>query len=474
MRLPPLAAGLAALALAACATGHRDPQVTLPAAFEAPAATAGTVDLDRWWTAFGDPQLTRLVEQALIESPDTRIAAARLAEARAVRTSQLVGFLPQGDLTGSGRRTHTEQLEGTAVNIPGFSTSGVSENYQADFNVSWELDLFGRIFAARRAANADVAAARFAYEGARASLAAATADAYFQARGLAIQLEEARERARIQRALLELSQVRGERGLAPTTEADRVAGDLAQTESQAQGLEADLQAARRSLLVLVGRGTDPLAELPVAAEVGEAPPAPRTLPGELLARRPDVREAEARFRSQLGRKDLAAKAFFPTFTLTPGAGLSRQVQPGFESTSSSWSIGAGVTVPVLDIPRLLAELRAQDARTEQAALTYEQTVQTAYGEAENALVRLAADRRRVATLTEGEARARRAFEAARIRYARGLADLESALAAEQAWRATRDQLTAAQVQAVRRAVQAYQATGGGWPASTASLSGRGG
>lgn len=462
-----MAAVLATLALTACATGHRQPDVAVPAAFEAPAPVAGVVDLDRWWTAFDDPQLTTLIEGALVEGFDARIAAARLAEARAVRTSQLVRFLPQGNVTGSARRTETEQLEGAAVDIPGFSTSGTSEAYQANFNVTWELDLFGRIFAAGRAANADVAAARFAYEGARASLAAAVADAYFQARGIAIQLEDARETARVRAELLRVAQIRADRGIAASSDADRIAGDLAQARSQIEVLEADLQAARRSLLVLVGRGTDPLANLPVDASVGEAPPAPRTLPGELLGRRPDVREAEARFRGQLGRKDLATMAFLPTFTLTPGLGIQRQVQPNFETTSSNWSIGAGVTVPVLDIPRLLAELRAQDARTEQAALSYERAVQTAYGEAENALVQLEADRRRVALLTEGERRARRAFEAARIRYQRGLGDLESLLSAEVAWRQTRVLLTNAQVQAVRRAVQAYQAVGGGWPATSA-------
>lgn len=468
-----VAAALAALALTACAS-HRQPDVALPAAFEAPAPVDGVVDLDRWWTAFNDPKLTTLIDGALVEGFDARIAAARLAEARAVRSSQLTAFLPQGNLTGSGRRTETEQLEGAAVDIPGFSTSGTSENYQANFNVSWEIDLFGRIFSANRATRADVAAARFAYEGARASLAAAVADAYFQARGQAIQLEDARETADIRAELLRIATIRAERGIAATSDADRIAGDLAQAQSQVETLTAELQATRRSLLVLVGRGTDPLANLPVEASVGEAPPAPRTLPGELLARRPDVREAEARFFGQLGREELAAKAFFPTFTLTPGLGIQRQVQPNFETTSSSWSIGAGVTVPVLDIPRLLADLRAQDARTEQAALNYERTVQTAYGEAENALVQLDADRRRVALLTEGERRARSAFEAARVRYERGLGDLEALLAAEVSWRQTRVLLTNAQVQAVRRAVQAYQAVGGGWPAATASAPGGGG
>src|SRR5690606_5668108 len=184
-----------------------------------------------WWTAFDDPQLTTLIEGALVEGFDTRIAATRLAEARAVRTSQLLQFGPQGNIAGSARRTETDQIDGTAVDIPGFSTSGTSDRYSAAFNVSWELDLFGRIVTANRAASADVAAARFAYEGARASLAAAVADAYFQARGLAIQLADARETARIQRELLNIARIRAERGLGATSDADRVAGDLAQAES---------------------------------------------------------------------------------------------------------------------------------------------------------------------------------------------------------------------------------------------------
>src|SRR5699024_7821089 len=128
--------------------------------------------LDRWWTAYNDPELSKLVDQALAANTDVRTAASRLQEVRAQRTSALTSFLPQGDLAGSARRTETKQLSGTQVNIPGFSTNGTSEAYRANFNVSWEVDLFGRVFAALRAANADVAQTRYAYEGTRAAVAA--------------------------------------------------------------------------------------------------------------------------------------------------------------------------------------------------------------------------------------------------------------------------------------------------------------
>ncbi|WP_309645591.1 TolC family protein [Phenylobacterium sp.] len=462
---------LACLALAGCAS-TRDVDTRLPGAYELPAKVsagppAGAAALDTWWVAFNDPQLTSLIEQALAASPDARSAAARLKEARAQRAGALTAFLPQGNARGATSKTENEVVDGTVVNIPGFSSSGSSESQSATFDVTWEIDLFGRVFAARRAANAEIAAARLDYEGTRASLAASVADSYFQARGLAIQLADARESVRIQESLAQVAQTRAERGIASRSDEDRVAGDLAQARAQAEGLEAELQAQRRTLLILVGRGIEPTANLPVDAQAGEIPEVPASLPGELLTRRPDVRQAEAMLVSSLGRRDYARLAFLPTFKLAPGIGVQKTEQPGYSATIQSWTLGGNVTIPILDIPRLLTELKVQDAKVEQAAIAYEKAVQVAYGEAENAMVQLAADRRRAELLDAGEDRAERAYEAARKGYAAGLTDLQTALGAEQSWRAVRAQETGAQVQGLRRAVQTYKALGGGWPLETA-------
>lgn len=457
---------LISVALSACAA-VREPDVRLPAKFEAPAEVPdGVIALDRWWTTYGDPELTRLIEQALVANPDARSAAARLREARATRASALLQTLPTGRAAASKNRTDTKQLAGTAINIPGYSTSGVSTTEAANFNVSWDIDIFGRTFAADRALKGDVAAARFNYEAARAGLAAQVADAYFQARGLAIQLEDARETARIEQSLFDTATRRAAVGIAASSDADRVAGDLAQAQAQTAALESQLQTERRTLLVLAGRTSEPTANLKsqTAPLVGQAPQVPATIPSTLLGRRPDVREAQARIASAAGRRDVAALALLPTFTLTPGLGWAKSTQPGFTSTTQNWSLGYGVTQPILALPHLLADLKASDARTEQAVIAYEKAVQTAFSEAESALVQLASDRRRVALLTDGEARARRGYQASRIGYDRGLSDLQTSLAAEQSWRTTRSQLTAAQVQALRRSVQAYKALGGGWPA----------
>ncbi|HEV2533067.1 TolC family protein [Phenylobacterium sp.] len=466
MRLSRSAILIASLALAACASA-RKPDLRLPAAYEAPKTTGIPADaavLDRWWTVFGDAQLDGLIDTALAANPDARSAAARLAEARATAQSGFTQFLPQGDASGSAKRTHTTQLSGAVINFPGFSTSGVTEQDTANLNVSWELDLFGRIFAVRRAARGDIAAARFDYEGARASLAAQVADAYFQARGLAIQLADAQATVRIEQELYDIASKRGQAGLAATSDADRVAGDLAQARAQAESLTAELQAERRTLLILAGRPIEPTTSVDVAPNVGRIPPAPATIPSQLLERRPDVRRAQAQVQSASGRLLYQDLAFFPLFNLTPGLGWSRVVEPGLRTTADSWTIGGSFTQPVFSIPKLLSDLKAQNARTEQAVIAYEKAVQTAFGEAESSLVRLDADNRRVALLTDGEARAARGYAAARKGYSLGLTDLQTALSAEQSWRATRTQLTTAQVAGLRQAVTTFKALGGGWPA----------
>jgi NodT family efflux transporter outer membrane factor (OMF) lipoprotein len=454
----------ACLVLSACA--HvRTPDLRLPAAFEAPkGAPAGAVELDRWWLAFGDDQLTSLIEQALAANPDARSAAARLAEARADRIQALEYYLPKGDIAGSTRRTDTHQLAGTVFNFPGFSSSGVSEAQAANFNVSWEVDIFGRFLAARKAVNGDIAAARFNYEGARASLAANVADAYFLARGFAIQLADAQESSRIERELYDSATKRAAAGIAPTSDADRVAGELAQADAQAAALEAQLQTQRRTILILAGRTIEPTANIAIDASVGTPPPVPDAIPSELLKRRPDIREAEARVAGQAGRSEADILAFLPTLNFTPGLGWSKSTQPGFSVTTQSLVTGGTFVQPLLGIPQLLAELKAQDARTEQAVIAYEKAVQTAFSESEGALVLLDSDRRRVVLFTEGEARAGRGYRATKLGYDRGLIDLQTTLSAEQSWRTIRAQLTASQVQALRRTVQVYKALGGGWPA----------
>ncbi len=289
---------LSACALTAgCQSGPRvTPNLALPAGFEAPAATSGmaAAPLDAWWTAFNDAALTDLIETALKAAPDARIAGARVEEAIATRRSQYdSAVFPTGQVVGNAARGNTDT---SGFSIPGFNSGGDTRNYSANFNVSWELDLIGRRRHAVRAIDAELAAARFNAEAAKASLAANVAQSYFQIRALDVQLENARDSARVQGSLADLATRKANVGLGAGADADRVAGDVAQAQAQVAALETQLQAARRSP---ADPGRPRLRPRSPAwscrpARRWSSRPRPQTTPGELLARRPDVRESAAR------------------------------------------------------------------------------------------------------------------------------------------------------------------------------------
>lgn len=473
-RLAPLL-GLAALLCACAGAPKRAPVVALPARYEGPSGVVQLTapELDRWWLLFDDPELNSLEDEAFRASPDARTADARLVEAGATEGSEIAQTFPLGDLQGNATHSHATNIGAPSNSL--FPIGGTTDSETINFNVSWELDFFGRLAQERRIAHAELAATTFDVQSSRASLAASVADSLFVARGLAIQLGDAQATEKIEAGLENVAARKAAIGLGPASDADRVAGDLSVARSQVVDLTAQLHAARRQLLILIGRGAEPVENLTIESVAKDPPSIPQSVPGELLARRPDILEADAQIRGQGARSRLRHLAYFPTFTILPGLSASNTTSPGVvyippvtllpaQQTSALgiWSLGLGVSQPLLSIPQLKFEARAEDARTLQTVIAYEKTVQTAYGEAEIALVELAADERRLAILRDGEVRAKRASDAALKRYGDGLDDLTAALSAEQSWRTTLTSLTAQRVQALRRAVQTYKALGGGW------------
>jgi outer membrane protein TolC len=211
-------------------------------------------------------------------------------------------------------------------------------------------------------------------------------------------------------------------------------------------------------LILVG---DPIAatdSLAIEAALKAPPTLPDATPGLLLARRPDVRGAELDVLAAAQTLKIDRLALFPRFTINPGATLSAAAGAG----TGLWSIAAGVAVPILDRARLLAGLRISEARGQQTVITYERTVQTAFGEAGNALTRVEAGRRRIVQLARAADQARYAFEAARRGYQAGLTDLTTLLQSQRTWLQNRTTLNAAQYNLLVDTVAAIRALGGGW------------
>jgi len=456
----------AALMASGCVTSQvRKAEVAPPPAYEAPTPGPGGLQpaaLDDWWTLYNDPQLDDLVAAALKNAPDARTAVAVLDQAAAVRSETLYKtYLPSGEVQGSATRTQSNTLGSTSSLGQLFAPPGATESYSASFDVSWELDLWGRRAAAKRGADADFYNAAFTYEATRTSLIASVANSLFQARGLALQLQDALETARVDRELAHISDVQEKAGLVASGDVDQSTASAEAADAQAESYRAQLLAAQRALLVLIGRGFDKVETLPASAAVVAPPPVPSTLPGDLLRRRPDVRSAEWRIVSAAATLKTADLAVLPTINLQPGISLTKSTGP-FGYASDAWSVGAGLTQPILDRPRLVAAIHAQRAVAEQDVIAYEKAVQTAYNDVETAFIYLDSDGRRVRMLTEAEARAKSAYDKARLGYAHGLNDLTTALQAENTWRSVESQLSSAQISLMERSVQAFKALGGGW------------
>jgi NodT family efflux transporter outer membrane factor (OMF) lipoprotein len=456
----------AALLASGCVTSKvRKAEVAPPAAYEAPTPETGGLTaaaLDDWWKLYNDPQLDGLVAEALKNAPDAKTALATLQQAAAVRTETLDQlYLPSGQLQGSATRTQSNMLGSSSTFGELFAPPGATEDYSATFDVTWELDLWGRRAAGKRGANADFYNAAFTYEATRTSLIADVANDLFQARGLALQLQDAQETARIDRELAHISDVKEKAGLVASGDLDQSVANAEAADAQAESYRSQLLAAQRSLLVLIGHGFDKVETLPASSDVGTPPPVPATLPGDLLRRRPDVRAAEWKIVSAAATLKTDDLALLPTINLEPGFSLTKTTGP-FGYTSDAWDIGAGLTQPVLDRPRLVAAIHAQRAVAEQDVIAYESAVQSAYNDVETAFIYRDSDAKRVRMLVEAEARARSAYNKARQGYALGFNDLTTALQAETTWRGVESQLSSAQISLMERSVQVFKALGGGW------------
>lgn len=446
------------LALAGCAGPVRisDPVTALPPQFEAPAgAQAQSVDLDRWWLAFDDPQLTALIGSALDRSTTARLALTRLEQARAVRSLARAGTLPSGSVTASATEQGSERLWGGGTGSPG------QESYSVNFLPSWELDLFGRLSAIREQADVDQASATYDFHAARLALVADVASSLFQARGLAVDLETAKLTGEISARLAQTARIGVERGLTSGQDLARLEADAASSAAEVIRLEAELQAAKRSLLILIGTPDAPTQSLDIAAALETPPQLPDVTPGILLARRPDVLSAGLALQSAILDARIDRLALFPRFSISPGLGLSANGNPGAGGTGI-WSLAANLTMPILDRARLLAQFRLSEARGEEAVVTYERTVQTAFGEAENALVRLQAARARMGQLEEAEERSRTAYEIATRGYRAGLTDLTTLLQTQRTWLQARAARNQGRLALLTGTVTTVRALGGGW------------
>ena len=462
---------LAGLLFSGCTVGpdYRAPAIAAPANWsESPAAgtTTGNAEMTRWWTTFGDAGLDSLIDRAVRSNPDLRLAEARLREARASRGFAEANLWPTANASASYQRqleSKHQPLLGSLPLPPGIPFE--NNVYQAGFDASWELDLFGGQRRALEAATADVAASQADRNDVLVSLLAEVARNYVQVRGLQRRLAVAQDNIRLQDDTVNLTRKRFQSGMTSQLDVSQAAALLADTRSQVPTLEATLEQTMHQLATLLGQEPGALvAELSGQAPIPPTPPGvPVGLPADLLRRRPDVRRAERQLASASALIGVQTAELFPKLSLTGDLGLLSVSTGDFLSSGSKFfSIGPTLQWRIFDAGRIRANIRVQNAKQEEALATYEKTVLASLREVEDGLAAYAKEHVRYRYLKEEVGQDQQSVELSKAQYAQGQISFLNVLDSQRSLNLAQDLLVQSQQAVTQDLIALYKALGGGW------------
>ncbi len=426
MHKPAIAAlGLAAL-LAGCAGLNPDytrPAVDLPQAWrDAPAEGVRAQDAP-WWKVYGDPVLDRLIEEALANNASVMLALARVDEARAALGATSAEQLPYVTASANRNRTRLSQRGATPL-PPGFDPEHNDTRVSAD--VSYEIDLWGRLRNATQAARAELLATEAARETVRIALTSDVAQGYFALRALDAQLAATRRSLATRTEALELQKKRAQLGDISEYDYRQLEADVAAERAQVPVLEQQRAQQENALAVLLGRS--PRAIYEGALEAGTDPEeqtvaivVPSGLPSDLLLRRPDLVQAEQTLIAANARVAVARAAYFPRISLTGSLGSeSVALSDLFTGPAGIWQAAIAVSQPIYGGGRFDAQVEAAGARERQALARYRLAIQNAFRDVRNALVAQAKARERLAAEGDRAAALRTTLRFARLRYVNGM------------------------------------------------------
>lgn len=455
-RRPLLVAG--ALALQACAISpapHGAKQIEAPLLWRAGKLSGAAAPLDSaWWRAFGDPMLDHYVETAAAHNVDLAIAETRVREAEANVRAAHSALFPTLSATLGG----SDARDLNAFGAPAEAWAG-----QTGLQIAYEVDLWGRVRALDRAGLQSLQANRAGRDAARLAISAATARTYIGLLSLDAQLHIARETLASRTGALRIARRRAKTGYTSDLEAAQA---LAEYESAAQRVPALELAARRqenALRILIGETMSDVSRGSFADLT--LPTISAGLPSQLLARRPDIVQAEATLAAADSHLAAARAAFLPQVRLN--AAFGKLFVEGLDPVNI-WSIGGSALAPILDGGRLAAQAGGAEARRDQAAFAYQGIVLNAFAEVENALEgvsHLAQQRSALARQRDATARA---LQVATNRYQTGYASYLEQLDAQRGLLAAELGHVQAREAELSNALSLYLALGGGWQSDLAA------
>jgi outer membrane protein, multidrug efflux system len=451
---------LLAFALTGCTVGpnYKRPTVTAPPTFRdapADASTSTSFGDQKWADVFQDPQLQKLIREALEKNYDVRIAATRILQAQAQLTITRGDQLPSAAAVASANDTRTaaSKLFG-AVNT---SANELGVGFQ------WNLDFWGKYRRATEAARDQLLASNWAQQQVKMTVVSGVASAYYTLRELDLQLQISRQTLTSNQDSLRLTQLLSDHGRTSLLDV-RQAEQLVYAASAAiPSLEKQIEQQENLISILIGENPADVARgLDLTAQP-HPPEVPAGLPSSLLDRRPDIREVEAQLMAANAQIGVAKAAYYPNVTLTGEGGFeSVALSNLFTGPAGLWSFAGQLTQPLYAGGQLRGAVRLSEAQKEQLVLTYQQTIQGAFREVSDALIAYAKDqdfRKQQELLTNA---AKDASRLSNLRYKGGATSYLEVLDAETRQYSAELTLAQAQLNEMLDYVQLYHSLGGGW------------
>ena len=453
-----VAAAMTLLLMAGCAVGpdYRKPEIDSPPAWMVDVQQAQDTANTAWWEQFSDPVLNDLIAAALRQNYDLRIATARVEEYYGRYGATRADLFPQvGYGADAGRTLLSEK------GVPA-GTGSARSAYQAQFNASWEIDLWGKLRRATEAAQADLMAAEDVRSGVILSLVTSVATAYVDLRSLDQQLEIARQTVKSREESVTLFDIRFKGGNISEMELSQVRSEYYVALAAVPDLEKRVRQQENLINLLLGRNPGPVPRgKPLNAFA--LPVVPAGLPSDLLARRPDIRQAEQQLIAANARIGVAKAQYFPSISLTGFFGsASTDLGDLFTGPAKTWNFAGTLAGPIFTAGRIKGSVKTAQAVQQQALFGYEQAVKNGFREFEDALI----DQDRTRLQLDAQAKQVEALatyaKLARLRYENGYTSYIEVLDAERSL--FNGQLAYTQTEDVflRAFVNLYKSMGGGW------------
>src|SRR5882672_3801187 len=454
---------LTMLLSAGCAVGpnYKRPSVDVPGMYrgtspqDAAQQPAESLGERKWWEVFQDKQLQDLIHTALQQNYDVRIAATRILQAQAQLGITRADQLPT---ISAGAQAVNERNPRTR-NFRQFETSA----NQVDLSLTWELDFWGKYRRATESARATLLATQWAREAIVSTLVSDVASAYFQLRSLDLQLEISRRTLASRRDSLQLTQTLANGGgtsMLDVRQAEQLVFTAAETIPD---LERQIEQQENFLSTLLGNNPGPITRGTKLTEQPHAPEIPAGLPSSLLERRPDIRQAEAQLIAANAQIGVAKAAYFPQINLTASAGYqSSALTSLFTGPAGLWSFGGSLVQPIFTGGRIRSNVKFTEARQQETALAYQQTIQQAFRGVSDSLVEYHKDREFREYQQQLALSAQDAAQLSEMRYRGGAASYLEVLTNETNYFDAQLGLAQAQLNELAGLVRIYRNLGGGW------------